>query len=236
VIVTGTGSPAALAAKQATSTIPIVFSIGADPIGLGLVSSYNRPGANVTGMNVAPESLTAKRFELLNDLVPKSLLIAELINPANGTVGMEQKVASEAARALGRTLLFLGATSQDEIVLAFEEMGRKEVGGLIIWLESLFTNEREQIIFLANRYRIPTVCPIRQFTDAGALLSYGPNTSVTYRQVGTYYDADQIRPCHQSQGCQGPGPDDSARADRYSRRCDRIASFLPQRRMSAFGT
>jgi len=186
VIVTGPSSPAALAAKYATSTIPIVFSIGADPIGLGLVASYNRPGGNVTGINVAPDSLTAKRFELLNDLVPKSLAIVELVNPANKVVEAEEAVAKEAARKLGRALLFVGASTKAEIAPAFEEMGQKRAGGLIVQFEALFIDQREQIVSLANRYRMATVYPIRPFTELGGLLSYGPNSPLSHRQIGAY--------------------------------------------------
>jgi putative ABC transport system substrate-binding protein len=187
VIVTEPSSPAALAAKRATSTIPIVFYIGIDPIGLGLISSYNRPGANVTGINVAPESLTAKRFEWLNDLVPKPVLIAELLNPNNKTfLTSEMRVANEAARMLDREVVFINASTEAEIANGFEEIARKHVGGLIVSLEAVFEKSREQIVTLANRYRVPTVYPTRQFTELGGLLSYGPNISVAHRQVGAY--------------------------------------------------
>lgn len=186
VIAAGPASPAALAAKNATSTIPIVFRIGADPVVLGLVASYNRPGGNVTGINVAPDSLTPKRFELLNDLVPKSRRIGELINPANNIVEAEKKTAGEAARQLGRDLLFFGAATKAEIAPAFEEMKRQEIAGLIIWYEAFFTNERDMVISLANKYGIPTVCGSLQYTDVGALVSYGPDSPATYRDFGTY--------------------------------------------------
>jgi putative ABC transport system substrate-binding protein len=187
VIVALPSSPAALAAKQATSTIPIVFSIGADPIGLGLVSSYSRPSTNVTGINIAPESLTGKRFELLNDLVPKSVLIAELLNPNNKIFSAsEVKVANEAARKLDREIVFLNASTEAEITNAFDEIAKKKVGGLIVSFEGVFVNSREQIVSLANRYKVLTVYPTRQFTELGGLLSYGPNLLVARRQVGAY--------------------------------------------------
>jgi putative tryptophan/tyrosine transport system substrate-binding protein len=186
VIVTGPSSPAALAAKRATSTIPIVFELGADPIGLGLVASYNRPDANLTGINVSPESLTAKRLELLDDLVPNGLPIAELVNLSNKTVDTEERVAKEAARMLGRELLFVAVANDGEVAPAFEEMAQKHVGGLIIWLEAFLQSQREQIVSLANKHRIPTVCPTREFSEVGGLISYGPNLSVTNRQVGAY--------------------------------------------------
>jgi putative tryptophan/tyrosine transport system substrate-binding protein len=186
VIVTGPSSPAALAAKRATSTIPIVFELGADPIALGLVASYNRPDANLTGINVSPESLTAKRLELLDGLVPNGLPIAELVNLSNKTVDTEERVAKEAARMLGRELLFVAIRNDGEGAPAFEEMGQKHVGGLIIWLEAFLQSKREQIVSLANQYRIPTVCPTREFSEVGGLISYGPNLSDTNRQVGAY--------------------------------------------------
>ena len=186
VIVTGRSSPAALAAKRATSTIPIVFFLGADPIALGLVASYNRPGANATGINLAPESLTAKRLELLNELVPGSSPIAELVNPANKTVETEKRVASEAARTLGRELLFLDASSAAELGPAFEETQRRHIAGLVVWFEALFQGNSDRIVALANRYRLATVFPTRTYTDTGGLLSYGPNLPATYRQFGVY--------------------------------------------------
>jgi putative ABC transport system substrate-binding protein len=186
VIVAGPSSPAAVAAKNATSTIPIVFSIGADPVELGLVASFSRPGANVTGIDVAPESLTAKRFEWLNDLVPKSRPFAELVNPANRIVEFEKRSANEAARVLGRELHFINASTAAEIGFGFEEMASKQIGGLVVWFEALFGQQREQIVSLANRYRIPTIYPFREFVKLGGLVSYGPNVSVSRRQLGVY--------------------------------------------------
>jgi putative ABC transport system substrate-binding protein len=186
IIVTGPSSPAALAAKHATSTIPIVFLLGADPVELGLVASYSRPGANVTGINVAPESLTTKRLEMLNELVPGSFPIAELVNSTNKVVVTEERVASQAARTLGRELLFVDVSTAAEIAPAFEEMRQKHVVGLAIWFEALFQNNREQIVSLANQYRIVTTYPTRNFTELGGLLSYGPNFPISWRQAGTY--------------------------------------------------
>jgi putative ABC transport system substrate-binding protein len=186
IIVTGPSSPAAVAAKHATATIPIVFLLGADPIELGLVASYNRPGSNVTGINVAPESLTTKRLEMLNDLAPGSFPIAELVNPTNKVVVTEERIASETARMLGRELLFVDAGSAAEIAPAFEEMKQKQVVGLAIWFEALFQNNRDQIVSLANQYHIITIYPTRNFAELGGLLSYGPNFPISWRQTGTY--------------------------------------------------
>ena len=178
VIVTLPSSPAALAAKQATSTIPIAFMLGADPIRLGLVSSYNQPGANVTGIDIAPETLLAKRFELLNDLAPKPASFAVLINPKNKFFATtEVRVANEAGRRLDR---------EAEIANRFEEIATKNVGDLIVSFEAVFLELREQIVSLANRFKIPAVYPARQFTESGGLMSYGPNMLVSNRQLGAY--------------------------------------------------
>jgi putative ABC transport system substrate-binding protein len=187
VIVTLPSSPAALAAKQATSTIPIAFMLGADPIRLGLVSSYNQPGANVTGIDIAPETLLAKRFELLNDLAPKPASFAVLINPKNKFFATtEARVANEAGRRLDRKIVFLNASTEAEIANRFEEIATKNVGGLIVSFEAVFLELREQIVSLANRFKIPAVYPTRQFTELGGLLSYGPNMLVSNRQLGAY--------------------------------------------------
>ena len=185
-VVTSPSSPAALAAKHATSTIPIVFLLGADPVELGLVASYNRPGGNLTGVNVAPESLTAKRLELLNELVPGSFPLAELVNSANKVVSAEERFASEAARGLGREIVFVDATTAAEIEPAFDEMRQKHVAGLAIWFEALFQNNRDQLVSLANQHRVVTVFPTRNFAEIGGLLSYGPNFQVAFRQAGSY--------------------------------------------------
>ena len=184
-IIVALQSPAALAAKHATSTIPIVFLIGADPVEQGLVASYNRPGANVTGINVTPESLTAKRLEMLNDLVPGSSPIADLVKPGSKANDIEERVASEAARTLGRELLFVHASTAAEIASAFEEMRQKHVTGLTITLDGFFYAFRDQIISLTNQYRIITIFPARDYADHGGLLSYGPNLQFNYL-LGTY--------------------------------------------------
>jgi putative ABC transport system substrate-binding protein len=168
VIVTSSSSPAALAAKRATSTIPIAFLLGANPIRLGLVSSYNRPNSNATGIDVAPESLIAKRIELLNDLAPKPALFAVLINPKNQFFGTtEMRMATEAARTLDREIVFLNASTEAEIANCFEEIATKNVGGLIVSFEAVFAQLREQILSLANRYKVPAVYPLRQYGEVG---------------------------------------------------------------------
>jgi putative ABC transport system substrate-binding protein len=186
VMVAAPSSPAALAAQHATTTIPIVFLLGADPVELGLVATYNRPGANLTGINVAPESLTGKRLELLNELVPGSSPIAELVNPANKTVNAEERFANTAARMLGRELLFVRVSTATEIAPAFGEMRQKHIAGLAVWFEALFRNYRGQIVSLANQHHVITVFPTRDFAEVGGLISYGPNIPKSYQQVGSY--------------------------------------------------
>jgi putative ABC transport system substrate-binding protein len=188
IIVTGPNAVPALAAKRATSTIPIVFLIGANPIEIGLVASYNRPGANVTGIDVAPESLTVKRLEMLNELVPGPFPLAELLNPAvnKKILDFERRIALEAAQKLGRELLFVNASSLAEIASAFEDIRQKQIVGLTIWFEAFFQNSRAQIVSLANQYRIVTTYPTRNFAELGGLLSYGPNFPLSFRQLGTH--------------------------------------------------
>ena len=163
-------SPAALAAKSATQKIPIVFFLGADVVELGLVASYNRPGGNATGVSVIDTSLTPKRLELLDVLVPRSAPIAELVNPTNRLLDAELKVAREAARTLGRDLIIVGAGADAELDAAFATLAQRGAGGLAVWQEAFLTNRRRQIVALAQGYRLPTVYPNR----------------LSYRQVGIY--------------------------------------------------
>ena len=160
-------SPAALAAKSATQKIPIVFFLGADVVELGLVASYNRPGGNATGVSVIDTSLTPKRLELLDVLVPRSAPIAELVNPTNRLLDAELKVAREAARTLGRDLIIVGAGADAELDAAFATLAQRGAGGLAVWQEAFLTNRRRQIVALAQGYRLPTVYPNRLSSEIG---------------------------------------------------------------------
>jgi putative tryptophan/tyrosine transport system substrate-binding protein len=179
-------SPAALAAKSATQMIPIVFFLGVDVVKLGLVASYSRPGGNATGVSIIVTSLTPKRLDLLDKVLPKSAPIGLLINPTNKVADEEFKLAQEAARALGRDLVLVGASTVGEIDTAFETLVREGVGGVSLWQEAFLETRRDQIVALALRHRIPVVGPIRGFAEAGALMSYGANIGEAYRQVGIY--------------------------------------------------
>ena len=186
VIATVGSSPAALAAKGATSKIPIVFFLGADVVGLGLVASYNLPGGNITGVSITPTSLTPKRLELLDGLVPQAAPIALLVNPTNRLLNEELKLAQEAARLLGRELIVLEASAEGEIDAALETRARRGARGLVVWQEAYLNSRRHQIVALAARQAIPAVYPWRVAVEAGGLMSYGADLSDAYRQVGNY--------------------------------------------------
>jgi putative tryptophan/tyrosine transport system substrate-binding protein len=178
---------AALAAKAVTQTIPIVFMVGTDPVQIGLVTSLNRPGGNLTGIVNLTIEVAAKRFEVLHELVPAATSLALLVNPAN-RVNAEALVTEtqRAARSLGLDLLVLNASSQTEIEGAFATLVDRRVGGLSIGSDALFIAHSDQIIALADRHKVPTIDQFRDFTTAGGLVSYGPNSFDTWRLVGVY--------------------------------------------------
>jgi putative ABC transport system substrate-binding protein len=185
-IVAVPSSPAALAAKNVTSTIPIVFFMGLDPVRLGLVASYNRPGGNVTGIVLNSNELTPKRVELLHELLPISVPIALLVNPSNPNADDMVRETQQAARAVGWELIVVGATTKSEIEAAFEAMDRQHAGGLVVWQEAYFTFERTLIVTLAARHAIPAIYGPRYFPEIGGLMSYGPNRDEMYRLTGVY--------------------------------------------------
>jgi ABC-type uncharacterized transport system substrate-binding protein len=176
-----------LAAKAATQTIPIVFMVGTDPVQIGLVASLNRPGGNLTGIVNLTIEMAAKRFEVLHELVPAATSLALLVNWAN-RVNAEALVTEtqRAARSLGVDLLVLNASSQTEIEAAFATLVDRRVGGLSIGSDALFITHYDQIIALADRHKLPTIDQFREFTTAGGLVSYGPNSFDTWRPVGVY--------------------------------------------------
>ena len=172
VIVTG-GTPAALAAKAATSAIPIVFSLGIDPVQSGLVASLNRPGGNITGVVNLSADLTAKRLDLLHELAPRAAVIALLTNPTNRATDPIVRNAQDAARDLGLQLLVLQASVQDEIDAAFSTLAEHRAGALAAGDDPLFTARRDQIVTLAARYAVPAIYAWREFVAARGLMSYG---------------------------------------------------------------
>ena len=187
VIATPGSNPAALAAKAATTTIPIVFGVGADPIELGLVASLARPGGNATGINFFVADIAAKRLGLLHDLVPKAVRIAVLINPANAsTAEATLRDMPEAARAIGLQIVVLNASTGREIEAAFATLVRDRADALFVGADAFFNSRRVQLANMAARHAIPTAFAVREYVDAGGLMSYGTSLADMYRHVGAY--------------------------------------------------
>jgi putative ABC transport system substrate-binding protein len=187
VIVASGGTPAALAAKGATATIPIVFTFISDPIGFGLVASLARPGGNVTGFSNINTELTPKRLELLSELVPQTRVIALLVNPNNPNTERIIVDVQEAARARGVRLPILKATTESEIDVAFSSLAQLQAGALVIMsADPFFFTRREQLVTLASRNAAPSIFDFREFVASGGLISYGPSLMAVYRQVGGY--------------------------------------------------
>jgi ABC-type uncharacterized transport system substrate-binding protein len=184
VIVTGAPS-AALVAKAATATIPIVFAMGADPIDLGLVSSLNRPGGNVTGVNFLVKTLTAKRLEVLRELMPSATVIGFLTNLTNPASDAETKDVQAAARTLGLDLQILDVSSEP-LDAVFASFARQRVNAVIVGADAFFTSRRDQLVELAARHAIPASYHIREFVAAGGLMSYGANIIDMFRLAGVY--------------------------------------------------
>jgi putative tryptophan/tyrosine transport system substrate-binding protein len=186
VIATPGSATAALAAKAATSTIPIVFSVGSDPVKLGLVDSLNRPGGNVTGINYFTQDLGPKRLGLLRELMPAGADVVVLVNPKSPITDSALKDLQAAASTVGQQLSVLHASNNQEINAAFPAMLQKHAPALVIVTDPLFTSRRVQLVTLATRHAIPAIYTSREFPEVGGLMSYGTNLPDIYRQVGTY--------------------------------------------------
>jgi putative tryptophan/tyrosine transport system substrate-binding protein len=184
-LILAAGSPAAaLAAKSATTSIPIVFSNASDPVKLGLVASLNRPGGNVTGVTTVSAELEAKRLALLRELVPSATSIGVLVNPARPGVDAQLAQVQEAARVLGLPLHILKASSASDLDAAFPTLLTLRAGALIITADGLFADHRDQIAALATRYSVPTMFQFREYAAAGGLMSYGTRFGEAYHQTG----------------------------------------------------
>src|SRR5215831_19148990 len=187
VIATPFGNLAAITAKAATTTIPIVFSVGEDPVKLGLVDSLARPGGNATGVNIFNNEITAKRLGLLHELVPKASRIAVLVNPANTPVAETTlRDIPEAARALGLQTHILNASTSREIEAAFAALGREQADALFVAADGFFNSRPGRLATLAAHYRIPAAYSVREAVEAGGLMSYGADRADVSRQVGVY--------------------------------------------------
>jgi putative ABC transport system substrate-binding protein len=185
-VILANGPPAAVAAKAATTTIPIVFTSGGNPVELGLVSSLNQPGGNVTGVSFLVNELGGKRLELLRELVPAATSIGFLANPSRPSFQSQVKNAEQAAQALDVKLIVLNASAEAEIDTAFAEFSRQRIDALLLGTDAFFLTRRDQIVALANRLRIATIYDLREYVVAGGLISYAPSIAEVYRQAGIY--------------------------------------------------
>jgi putative ABC transport system substrate-binding protein len=186
-VLVAAGSPTALPAKAATTVIPTVFMVGSDPVELGLVASFNRPGGNLTGVAYLNAEVAPKRLELLHEFVPAAKSIALLVNPANPHAAEAQANELKASvRALGLQLTLVKASNAIEIEEAFSVLVRDRVDALQIGVDPLFGNHIDQLVALAKRQKVPTIYPWREFTAAGGLMNYGSSIPDAYRQVGIY--------------------------------------------------
>jgi putative tryptophan/tyrosine transport system substrate-binding protein len=186
VIVTGGATAAALAAKAATSTIPIVFAVGADPIKFGLVASLSRPGGNVTGVSFLSNMLLNKQLELLGEVVPTAITVGVLANPDNPNAASDTNEVKAAADSLGKHVLVVQATTERDFDRAFASLVQRQATALLVLPDVLFVSRREQLAALAARYAMPVIYSNRFYPEAGGLMSYGSDQSDAYRQVGIY--------------------------------------------------
>jgi ABC-type uncharacterized transport system substrate-binding protein len=180
------GTASAQAAKAATATIPIVFNIGVDPIKAGLVTSFNRPGGNVTGVNTQSPTLEPKRLGLLHELVPQAAMIGVLLNPTNPDADFQREGVETAATAIGVKLRIFHANSEDDLDRAFAALVQERTDALLVGNDTFFVNQREQIVTLAARHGLPAIYTFRSFAEAGGLMSYSTSLVDVYRQVGFY--------------------------------------------------
>lgn len=185
IVATG-ATPAALAAKAATTTIPIIFTTGGDPVGLGLVASLNRPGGNVTGISFLVAQTGSKRLELLREMVPSAISVGFLVNPNNPNADAETTDTLKAARVLGRQVQVVNASSESDIGKAFATFVQRRVSAIIVSADALYVDRRDQLVALAARHALPAIYSLPEIVAAGGLMSYGASQVDAYRQVGVY--------------------------------------------------
>src|SRR5215469_1863136 len=185
-VIATAGSPSTFAAKVATTTIPIVFLTGDDPVRLGFVKSLSRPGGNLTGINVFNSEVTAKRMELLRELLPHLARIAVLVNPADANTETQLKAVTEAGRAMGLQIQVFNADTSAEIDAAFETMGRERPDAVLVGTTAFLNGRRVQLAHQASFHRLPAIHASRDYVEAGGLISYGSDIVNGFRQVGLY--------------------------------------------------
>jgi ABC-type uncharacterized transport system substrate-binding protein len=178
--------PAAIAARTATTTVPIVFVVGVDPVAAGLVASFSRPGGNATGMTLITGPLGQKRLEFLRELAPDTAVVATLLNPLSPDAAPEMRDVQQAAQAMGIEIKIFHASTPSEIGAAFAALVEQRPQALLLASDPFFMDRRDQITVSAEQLRIPAIYPFREFTQVGGLLSYGTNIANTYRRAGTY--------------------------------------------------
>jgi putative ABC transport system substrate-binding protein len=186
-VIVAAGEPSALAAKAATTTIPIVFAVAEDPVRRGLIASLARPGGNLTGINFFNAELVAKRLELLRELVPGASRVAVLVNPSNIASGERtEKEVEAAARAMGLQIQVLNASTGREIDTAFAALVRERADALFVGPDGFFNGRRVQLATMAARHAVPITSATREIAEVGGLMSYGPNIADAWRQLGVY--------------------------------------------------
>jgi putative tryptophan/tyrosine transport system substrate-binding protein len=185
-VIFASGTPAALAAKAATSAIPVVFSTGADPVALGLVASLNRPGANLTGNTILETEMAPKRLQLLHELISNAAVFGVLADPTFSTTASMITSLQASARALGLQLIVLNASTDRDLEPAFAAFSQQHVGAVLVGISNFYSRHVEQLAALAARHGLPAVFPFREFALVGGLMSYGSSLSYSYRQVGLY--------------------------------------------------
>jgi putative ABC transport system substrate-binding protein len=185
-VIAAVTTPGALAAKSATSTIPIVFVAGGDPVNLGLVAGLNRPGGNITGVSVITFELLRKRLELICELVPTASTVGLLLNPSNATAEFSLREVEAAARSLQRRIVVVNASSQAEFEAAFASLVQQRAGALIVGADPFFNGHGDELGELSRRHNIPAIAEVREFAAAGGLVSYGASFADAYRQAGAY--------------------------------------------------
>ena len=186
VLFTAGGPPSAFAAKAATQTIPIVFSAAIDPDRIGLVTSFNHPGGNITGMSLFPSELAAKSVQLLKQLLPAATLIGYLVNPSNPSAPVYVSEASTAAKTLGIAIRVLNASTEHDLDEVFASLPNIGINGLAVPAEPFFDSQRDRIVALAARYRVPAIYGLREYAVVGGLMSYGTSLPDTYRRAAIY--------------------------------------------------